>query len=123
MQIAQIQQYLLDKPETHLDYPFGEDVLVFKVKNKMFALVGTNQDTISMNLKCDPDEGAALRDLFPAIRAGYHMNKKHWITIDFDGSIPEGELKRLMDNSFILVVNKMTKKDQQSILIHLTEPT
>lgn len=121
MNFEQLQQYLLAKPEVTLDYPFGDDVLVFKVKKKMFALIGSNQDTMSMNLKCDPDEGAALRDLFPAIRAGYHMNKRHWITIDFDGTVPEGEIKRLIDNSFLLVVNNLTKQDQVSIRLHLSE--
>jgi predicted DNA-binding protein (MmcQ/YjbR family) len=119
MNFEQLQQYLLDKPEVTLDYPFGDDVLVFKVKKKMFALIGKNQDTMSMNLKCDPDEGAALRDVFPAIRAGYHMNKRHWITIDFDGTVPEGEIKRLIDNSFLLVVGNLTKQDQLSVNLHL----
>jgi predicted DNA-binding protein (MmcQ/YjbR family) len=121
MNFDRLQQYLLAKPEVTLDYPFGDDVLVFKVKKKMFALIGTNQDTMSMNLKCDPDEGAALRDVFPAIRAGYHMNKRHWITIDFDGTVPEGEIKRLIDNSFLLVVDNLTKQDQVSIRLHLSE--
>lgn len=121
MNFEQLQQYLLAKPEVTLDYPFGDDVLVFKVKKKMFALIGTNQDTMSMNLKCDPDEGAALRDVFPAIRAGYHMNKRHWITIDFDGSVPQGEIKRLIDNSFLLVVSNLTKQDQVSIRLNLSE--
>jgi len=72
-----------------------------------------------MNLKCDPDEASALRDIFAAVIPGYHMNKRLWNTIILDGSIPQGEIERMIDNSFMLVVNKMTKKDQQSILIHL----
>ena len=72
-----------------------------------------------MNLKCDPDEAVMLRDIFPAVIPGYHMNKSFWNSIILDGSIPKGEIERMIDNSFNLVVSKMTKKDQQSILVHL----
>lgn len=113
------KNYMLSKPESTLDFPFGVDTSVFKVKNKMFALVGERKDLMMMNLKCDPDESAALRDIYPSITEGYHMSKKHWISIYFDGSVPENEVLRLIDNSFMLVVSKMTKKDQQSIVIKL----
>ena len=123
----QVEQYLLSKPEASLDYPFGDEVSVFKVKNKMFATLalgkmgkddGEKQDWW-LNLKCEPDEAIMLRDIFPAIIPGYHMNKRLWNTVILDGSIPQGEVERMIDNSFKLVVSKMTKKDQQSILIYL----
>ena len=123
----QAEKYLLKKPEVRLDYPFGDDVKVFKVKNKMFATLalgkmgkgdGEKKDWW-MNLKCDPDEAIMLRDIFPSVIPGYHMNKKLWNTIILDGSIPQGEIERMIDNSFMLVVSKMTKKDQKSILVHL----
>jgi predicted DNA-binding protein (MmcQ/YjbR family) len=60
-----------------------------------------------------------LRDIFPSIVPGYHMSKVHWNTVKLDGSVPEGEIQRMIDNSFDLVVSNMTKKDQQAILIHL----
>ncbi|PKG83161.1 hypothetical protein CXF85_11540 [Colwellia sp. 75C3] len=122
----QAEHYLLNKVETTLDFPFGDDVKVFKVKNKMFATLaigkmgkgdGDKQDWW-MNLKCDPDEAVMLRDIFSSVVPGYHMNKRLWITVILDGSIPQGEIERMMDNSFKLVVSKMTKKDQQSILVH-----
>lgn len=113
------KDYMLSKPESTLGFPFGDDVSVFKVKNKMFALIGERNDLMMMNLKCDPDESAALRDVYPSITEGYHMDKKHWISIYFDGSVSENEVLRLIDSSYMLVVNKMTKKDQASILIHL----
>ena len=130
MDNALAEHYLLAKPETKKDYPFGEDVAVFKVKNKMFATLsfgkGTEKDTAGkmaghycMNLKCDPEEAVMLRDIFPAVIPGYHMNKAQWNTVILDGSIPQGEIERMIDNSFKLVVSKMTKKDQQSILVHL----
>jgi len=127
MDHKQVEQYLLTKMETVLDYPFGEEVQVFKVKNKMFATLalgkmgkgdGDKQDWW-LNLKCDPDEAIMLRDIFPSIIPGYHMNKRLWNTIILDGSIPQGEIERMIDNSFMLVVSKMTKKEQTSILVHL----
>jgi len=123
----QAEQYLLNKPEAILDYPFGDDIKVFKVKNKMFATLALgkmgkgdgDKKEWWMNLKCDPDEAVMLRDIFSAVIPGYHMNKKLWNTIILDDSIPQGEIERMIDNSFKLVVSKMTKKDQQSILVHL----
>lgn len=124
----QAEDYMLGKPEAYIDYPFGDDIKVFKVKNKMFATLalgkmgkGDGEGNFDwwMNLKCDPDEAVMLRDIFPSVIPGYHMNKKLWNTIILDGSIPQGEIERMMDNSYLLVVSKMTKKDQQSILVHL----
>lgn len=123
----QVEKYLLSKPETVLSYPFGDGVKVFKVKNKMFATISLGAESVFegasknywMNLKCDPDEAAMLRDIFASVIPGYHMNKKLWNTVILDGSIPQGEIERMMDNSYMLVVSKMTKKDQQSILVHL----
>jgi predicted DNA-binding protein (MmcQ/YjbR family) len=118
MNEQQARAYLLAKHATIESFPFGEDVGVFKVKNKMFALMGRRNNLLMINLKCDPDEALALCDIFPGITPGYHMNKKHWISVYMDGAIPAGEVQRLMDNSYNLVVAKMTKKDQQSLLLH-----
>ena len=83
----------------------------------MFALLIEAKGTASLNLKCDPDEALALRDIFPAITPGYHMNKKHWNTVQLDGSVPEGEIERMIDNSFLLVVNAMPKA-KRPLLTH-----
>ena len=112
-------QYLLAKPEAVETFPFGDDTHVFKVKNKMFALLGWRNNLMMLNLKCDPDESNALKDIYPAITPGYHMDKKHWISIYFDGTVPEGEVKRIIDNSFALVVSKMPQKDQTSLKLHM----
>ncbi|OKY26965.1 MmcQ/YjbR family DNA-binding protein [Thalassotalea sp. PP2-459] len=125
-----VEQYLLSKPHVSIGYPFGADVKVFKVKNKMFALLslgtGNEKDThgkmkghYCVNLKCDPEEAIMLRDIFPSVIPGYHMHKAQWNTVILDGSVPEGEIERMIDNSFNLVVSKMTKKDQASILVHV----
>lgn len=128
MDNVQVKNYLLNKPFTQETYPFGEGVAVFKVKNKMFATLAIgkmgkgeegNQDIWWVNLKCDPQEAIMLRDVFTAVIPGYHMNKVHWNTIKLDGTIPDGEVERMMDNSYMLVVNNMPKKDQQSILVQL----
>jgi predicted DNA-binding protein (MmcQ/YjbR family) len=125
------QEYLLSKPETSQYFPFGDDVKVFRVKNKMFATIAHGSTAKSakasdeaktyywMNLKCDPVEAVMLRDIFPSVIPAYHMNKNLWNTVILDGSIPQGEIERMIDNSYSLVVSKMTKKDQASILVHL----
>lgn len=119
MKFDELKEYLLSKPETAESFPFGDDVHVFRVKNKMYALVGWRNDLMMLNLKCDPDESVALRDIFPAITEGYHMDKKHWVSIYFDNTVPKGEILRIIDNSFLLVVSKMNKKEQASIIVHL----
>lgn len=119
MEFEALRDYVLSKPETVETFPFGEGTHIFKVKHKMFALIGKQNNLMMLNLKCDPDESAALRDLFPAIKPGYHMDKKHWISVYFDGTVPAGEVKRLVDNSYLLVVNKMPEKDKQSLLMQL----
>lgn len=119
MDILSIKNYLLAKPDTREDYPFGPDVAVFKVKDKMFATLSAQAGVDNMNLKCEPQEALALRDIFDAVKPGYHMNKKHWNTIIIDGSIPQGEIERMIDNSFLLVVKGMPKKDRVSIEIKL----
>jgi len=130
MDDKQAEKYALSKPETSLSFPFGEDVKVFKVKNKMFATLslgtGKEKDTggkmaghYCMNLKCDPEEAVMLRDIFAAVIPGYHMNRAQWNTIILDGSIPPGEIERMIDNSFELVVKKMTKKDQAIVFRHM----
>lgn len=124
MDFSILERYLLAKPQTAVHFPFGEDINVYKVKEKMFAILargkmgnGDNGNNHCwLNLKCDPDEAVMLRDIFPSIIAGYHMNKRHWNTVIMDGSVPKGEIERMIDNSFLLVVNKMTKKDKQSII-------
>ena len=121
------EQYLLKNPEARVDYPFGDEIKVFKVKSKVFATLaigkmGKGDGEKSywwLNLKCDPDEAVMLRDIFSSVIPGYHMDKRLWNTIILDDSIPQGEIERMMDNSFKLVVSKMTKKDQQSIILQI----
>jgi|TARA_B110000908_G_scaffold48680_1_gene59471 predicted DNA-binding protein (MmcQ/YjbR family) len=122
MNMDAVTQYLLSKPEAVEDYPFGKEAAVFKVRGKIFALcfhqlsAGQN-DKERVNLKCDPAQAFILRDIFHAIIPGYHMNKKHWNTIILNQTIPRGEIERMIDHSYGLVVRGLTKKQRTALEI------
>jgi predicted DNA-binding protein (MmcQ/YjbR family) len=99
------------------DYPFGDDVAVFKVGGRMFALVSLDGDPGRVNLKCDPDTAVDLRARHPAVRPGYHQNKRHWNTVELDGSIADDELEEMIDHSYELVVGQLSRA-QRSRLFH-----
>ena len=104
-----LQGYLRSKPEAEDGYPFGPEAQVFKVHGKLFALVFQRSGCECVNLKCDPHQAPGLRDLFAAVSPGYHMNKRHWNTVRNDDSIPPGELQRLIDHSYALVVRGLPR--------------
>jgi len=103
------KEYCLAKPGTRESTPFGEDVLVFKVAGKMFALAALDEVPATVNLKCDPDLALDLRDQYEQVRPGYHMNKKHWNTVEIESGIPEAELRRMIDHSYELVMKSLPK--------------
>ena len=109
------RRYLLGRPEAWEDHPFGPDVYVFKVRKKMFATLGFEAGTARVNLKCDPEEALFLRDMFDAVIPGYHMNKTHWNTVILDGSIPQGEIERMIDRSYGLVVRGLPKTERLAL--------
>ena len=104
--------YLLQRPEAFEDFPFGPDVYVYKISSKMFATLGSDDGVARMNLKCDPEEAMILRDVFDAVLPGYHMNKAHWNTVLLNGSIPRGEIERMIDRSYGLVVKSLKKAER-----------
>ena len=110
-----VRDYLLSKPEAREDYPFDNVTPVYKVQDKMFALLTRKEGVERINLKCDPEHALMLRDLFPAVTAGYHMNKRHWNTVVLDGSLPQGEIERLIDHSYYLVVKGLKKATRQGM--------
>ncbi len=116
MDYAQLEAYLLAKTQAKLEYPFAPDVPVFKVRGKMFALVGGRGGEMFINLKCQPEQVDALTDIFPAIRRAYHMNKRHWLSLYFDGSDAEQQVFGLIDNSYSLVVATMSKSVRALLL-------
>ncbi|MCX2794740.1 MmcQ/YjbR family DNA-binding protein [Microbulbifer thermotolerans] len=116
MDYQSARNYLLSRPEAVEDFPFGPKVAVFKIKAKMFATLTVGKDgVVRSNLKCDPDEAQALRDIFAGVLPGYHMDKKHWNTVLFDGSVPDGEIERMMDKSYGLVVRGLRKAERQTL--------
>lgn len=117
MNYTQTREALLKKPEAEVDYPFGTEVAVFKVRGKMFATLTEVEGRAYTNLKCDPDQALALRDVFPSVTPGYHMNKKHWNTVELDGTVPPGEIQRMIDHSYSLVVKGLPSAVRHSLEI------
>ena len=108
-----LEKYLLSKVGAKKEFPFGEDVAVYKVMNKMFALVGEKNNNISINLKCLPEDTLGYREIYNCVTPGYHMNKKHWNSILVDGEMKDAILKDMIDDSYLLVVAKITKKEKE----------
>ncbi|ANG62915.1 hypothetical protein A8C75_10740 [Marinobacterium aestuarii] len=109
------RDYLLGKPDAWEDYPFGPGPAVFKIRQKMFALLITDKNGARLNLKCDPLQAQMLRDLFEAVKPGYHMNKRHWNTVLLDGSLPDGEVQRMIDHSYTLVVRGLKVVERKAL--------
>ena len=116
MDLDDLKQYLLAKPGTTEEVPFGPEALVYKVKGKMFALVAWDESPVRVSLKCDPDRALELRAVFKAVRGAYHFNKKHWNMVDFDGSIPEPEVLGMIDDSYDLVVKGLPRVKREELV-------
>ena len=105
MNIESLREYCIAKTGATESFPFGEDTLVFKVNKKIFALVNLDGD-LSINLKCDPACAIELRERHPSVTPGYHMNKKHWNTINLDGTVPDKVVFSWIDHSYDLITGK-----------------
>ena len=112
MDVESFREYCLAKPGATEETPLGEDVLVFKVAGKIFALAPLDEIPARANLKCDPDFALELRDRYEQVQSGYHMNKKHWNTVEIDSGIPNAELRKMIDHSYELVVKSLPKAQQ-----------
>ncbi|HWR05625.1 MmcQ/YjbR family DNA-binding protein [Sporomusa sp.] len=110
MDSKKLLAYCLAKPGTIEDYPFGPDIIVIKVAGKMFALLSRRHGQDNLALKCDPDYSEILRQQYPGINPGYHLNKRHWNTLLLDGSIPEKEIQGLIDHSYDLVYKSLPRR-------------
>ena len=115
MYLETLRNHLLSKAGTSEGLPFGPQALVFKVLDKMFAIIALDETPPRVTLKCDPDRALSLRDRYDAVRPGYHTNKKHWNTIVLDGTVPDDELLELSDHSYDLVVGGMTKANRAKL--------
>lgn len=104
MNLESIREYVLGKPCVTEGFPFGENVLVFKVNNKIFLLLPLDETPLQFNVKCDPVKAIELREEFPEnVLPGFHMNKKHWNTVITGNRLKTHQLKNMIDDSYMLV--------------------
>ena len=111
MNIEELRDYCLGKPAVTESFPFDEATLVFKVAGKMFLLTDL-VDAFSMNIKNTPEKVIELKEQFPGVLPGYHMNKIHWVTVMIDGTIPDALLKQWIDESYSLIVSGFSRKEK-----------
>jgi len=116
MEYDELEKRLLSQKGAAKDFPFGEDVAVFKVVGKMFALVAWADEPTRITLKCDPEEVDFFRSTYAAIQPGYYMNKRHWNTISLDGTIPDDLLLEMIESSYDLVVRGLSRAERQRLL-------
>jgi predicted DNA-binding protein (MmcQ/YjbR family) len=115
MKLTTLRDYLLSRPGAVATRPFGPQPLVVKVGGKIFALVAEDSTPPQVSLKCEPAHAQFLRDSFPAVQPGYHLNKEHWNTVTLDGSIAEDGICAMIDESYRLVVGGLSKAAQRRL--------
>jgi predicted DNA-binding protein (MmcQ/YjbR family) len=114
MDLQELRDYCLSKPGATEAFPFGEDTLVFKVLGKMFALVSVSSSDW-VNLKCEPERALELRAAYEEIRPGYHMNKRHWNTVQLDGRLSRAQVEELVDHSFECVAAGLSRATRRAL--------
>lgn len=115
MTFRELREHCLGKPGVTEGFPFGEEVLVFKVAVKMFALVNVERLPTPLSVKCEPAHALELRDRYPAVQPGYHLNKNHWNTVEVDGSVPDRELRAWIDDSYRLVASGLPRSARSAL--------
>ncbi|HNX43607.1 MAG TPA: MmcQ/YjbR family DNA-binding protein [Bacteroidales bacterium] len=115
MNIEDLRDYCLIKKGVTEGFPFDQSTLVFKVAGKMFLLTDLT-DAFSITVKCDPDKAPGLREKYPCVTPGYHMNKKYWNTVNINGSIGDELILEWIDDSYRLVVGSLPVKERKSFL-------
>jgi predicted DNA-binding protein (MmcQ/YjbR family) len=114
MNVEEVRGYCLSKKGAIEGFPFDDTTLVVKVGDKIFALLNLDGPP-SINLKCDPAKALELREIYPSVIPGYHMNKKHWNTVMLDGSLPNELILSMLDDSYDLVFNSLSEKLRKEI--------
>jgi predicted DNA-binding protein (MmcQ/YjbR family) len=114
MNIELLREHCISKPAVTEEFPFDNDTLVFKVAGKMFALTSLSAP-VSVNLKCDPEKVEELRQTYEAINPGFHMNKTHWNTVQFNEDVNDTLLLKMVDESYHLVVKGLPKKVREQL--------
>ena len=116
MTFKELNTYLKNKQGVTYDYPFDEEVRVYRIAEKIFALTNESKEPLRVNLKCDPIYALELRSLYEGISGGYHMNKKHWNTVQIEESdVDEETIKELIDLSYELIYKSLTKKKREEL--------
>lgn len=115
MDLDGVQALCSSKPAATAEYPFGPGALVMKVGGRIFAIIGEDDDPVTISLKCDPEIAPVLRATYPAVVGGYHLDKRHWNTVALDGSVPDGEVADWIQDSYDLVVDRLPKHVQRSL--------
>jgi len=109
MHIETLREYCISKPHVNEKFPFDETTLVFYVAEKMFALVPLDDLETKVNLKCDPERSAELREKYPQIKPGFHMSKLHWNTVNLEG-LSDDFIRELIDHSYEMVIRGFSRK-------------
>jgi len=117
MHIDEYREHCINKTGVTEEFPFDENILVFKIMGKMFSATDV-ENFESINVKCDPELAVELREQYDAVIPGYHMNKRHWNTIVMDNSVPDYLVKKWIDDSYTLVVSKLPKSLKDSNLLN-----
>ncbi len=112
MNVEQFRTYCLAQKGVSEDFPFGESTLCLRVVGKIFAITGLDSERFTVNLKCDPEFALELREHHTEVQPGWHMNKKHWNTVDFEGDLGDAMLRSLIDHSYAQVVKSLKKAER-----------
>ena len=115
MTLEELKRYLRSRPGTTEEAPFGPEHLVYKVMGKIFAVVGWDEDPLTMSLKCDPERVEELRQVFRAVGPAPYFDKRHWNLVVLDGSVPDPELLAMVDDSYDLVVEGLTRAQRERL--------
>ena len=113
MNIESLREYCLQKKNVTEELPFINSTLVFKVSGKIFLLTGLDRSPFQFNVKCDPDKAIELREQYESVKPGYHMNKKHWISVYFNKDVPYAKIKELVQKSHNLIIDGLSNKQKE----------
>jgi len=115
MNPAELRACCLANPGAVEDFPFGPETSVFKVAGKMFALSALDREPLEVSVKCEPELSVELRATYPAVRPGYHLNKRHWNTVTLGGDLDDAFARELIEDSYDLVVSALPRRTRAAL--------
>lgn len=115
MDIVSLREFCISLPHVEESFPFDENTLVFKVGGKIFLLVDIESNPLSFNVKCNPELAIELREKYTHVKPGYHMNKKHWNTIEMHPSLSDKLAFNWVQHSYELVFQSLPKKQRETL--------